>query len=132
MRFLGFILDICEANAFSCDKVYTEGGNRIVHNAFKDCTAYSMLKYCERLLSSNNVVTPNIPVALRSSDVNSYVAMRQGNTNKRRLVCQMCKRQGVNGIKIGKKCSRDLTTPMCKNCHIMHLRQVFSSIITLK
>jgi hypothetical protein len=68
-----FILGICEANAFSCYKVYAEEGNRIEHSAFKDRTAYSMLKYCERLLGSNNVVVPNIPIALRSSDVHSYV-----------------------------------------------------------
>jgi hypothetical protein len=88
MRFLGFILGICEANAFSCYKVYAEEGNRIEHSAFKDRTAYSMLKYCERLLGSNNVVIPNIPIALRSSDVHSYVAMKQENTNKRRRLVQ--------------------------------------------
>jgi hypothetical protein len=128
MRFLGYILGICEANAFNFYKVYAEGGNRIVHGAFKDRTAYSMLKYCEKLLSSNNVAAPNIPMALRSSDIHLYVAMRQGNTNKRRrLVCQMCKKQGVNGIRIGKRCSCDPITPMCKKCHIIHLRESFQA-----
>jgi hypothetical protein len=53
MKFLGFILSMCEANAFSCCKFYAEGSDRIVHSAFKDRRAYSMLKYCGRLLSSN-------------------------------------------------------------------------------
>jgi hypothetical protein len=43
MTFLGYILGICEANAFSCYKVYAEEENRIEHSAFKDRTAYSML-----------------------------------------------------------------------------------------
>jgi hypothetical protein len=86
-----------------------------------------MLKYYERLLSSNNVATPNISMALRSSNVHLYVVIRQENTNKRRLVCQMCKRQGGNGIRIGKRYSWDPTAPMCKNCHVIHLRQVFQA-----
>jgi hypothetical protein len=128
MRFLGFILDICETNAFNCYKVFAKEGDRIVHNVFKDHMAYSMLKYCERLACSNIVTIPCTPVSLRSNTVHMYISMKQENTNKRRrLVCQMCRNRGVHGTRVEKRCSCDPTTPMCKTCHYVHLREVFQS-----
>ncbi|EPB91415.1 hypothetical protein HMPREF1544_01737 [Mucor circinelloides 1006PhL] len=48
MRFFGFFLGICEANAFSAYRVFNENGGT-THSAFKDSLAWFFLKHCEVL-----------------------------------------------------------------------------------
>lgn len=51
MSFLGFLLGICEANAFSCYEVFAEDGEKMGHSSFKDIFAFQLLKHCETLRS---------------------------------------------------------------------------------
>ncbi|KAG2194272.1 hypothetical protein INT47_009682 [Mucor saturninus] len=121
MRFLGFFLGICEANAFSSFRVFGNGGSTS-HSTFKDTLAWTLLKHCKELVHGTE---PNLDDqrVLRSDTSHLYVSMRGMNGKKRmRLGCKNCQILGARRTRVEKSCSCDPTTPMCKTCYNDHLR----------
>jgi hypothetical protein len=108
MRFLGFILGIAEANAFSCYKIFSDEGVNMIHGIFKDNLAFSFLKYCEGLIDQEQCNEANTPMTLRngSSKNHEYVSLKKASSNKRRrLVCHSCTENGKSGTRVEHRCS---------------------------
>lgn len=126
MRFLGFFLGICEANAYSSFRVFANDGKDMSHSTFKDTLAWTLLKHCERL---NKPVEPasNEQRTLRSNSTHLLLSMRGMNGRKRnRLSCKSCFNSGFSRVRVEKCCSCSVGVPICQTCYNQHLRDIFS------
>ena len=128
MRFFGFFLGICEANAFGSFRVFAKDGE-ISHSSFKDTLAWTLLSHCEELARGPDATESisNDQRVLRSCVTHLYVIMK-GKDGKKRIIlgCTSCYRSGLCGTRVEKSCSCDLHTPMCKSCYIAHLQNVWT------
>jgi hypothetical protein len=125
MGFLGFILGICEANAFSCYKVFADGGDKIIHSTFKDTMVFQFLRHCEELANTSAETDPYDPMILRSDNIHESVPLRKENYTKRiRLACKNCNLNGISRTRVEKRCSCNPDTPMCKKYYKSHLLEV--------
>ncbi|KAI8641549.1 hypothetical protein BD408DRAFT_418006 [Parasitella parasitica] len=83
MRFFGFFLGICEANAYSSFRVFSYEGRTIDHSQFKDNMAYAFLKYCEALnFGFSSGSDYNDRRVLRSDGNHQHLSMNHGNGRK--------------------------------------------------
>jgi hypothetical protein len=125
MRFLGFILGICEANAFSCYKTFADGGDKMGHSKFKDTMAFQLLKHCESLVNTTSVSNSNEQMSLRRGDFHTWVPLpNQNGVKRKRLACRTCSWNGKTGTRVGHCCSCNTNLPLCKNCYNSHLLEV--------
>jgi hypothetical protein len=102
MRFLGFILGIAEANAFSFYKIFSDEGGDMIHGIFRQ-PGFSFLKYCEGLIDQEKCNEANTPMQLRNSSSKNYeyTSLKKANSNKRRrLVCHSCTDNGKSGTRV--------------------------------
>lgn len=128
MRFFGFILGMCEANAFSAYRTFHTNGN-IDHSTFRDSlAAWSFLNYCEALdPSRTSQLAPGLSRTLRGDSLHSLITMKHPDAIKRiRRVCHGCSARGVRGKRVKKSCNCRPDTPPCKQCHQGHLREVWA------
>ncbi|PHZ11391.1 uncharacterized protein RHIMIDRAFT_238825 [Rhizopus microsporus ATCC 52813] len=124
MRFFGFFLSLCEANAYSSFRVFSEEGASRGHSSFKDNLAFNLLEHCKKLKSRYNEVAQGSNRMLRSDSNHSYVSMSNAGNKRKRSVCRKCKESGTNGKRVEKFCSCDPTIPLCFDCHNQHLKVV--------
>lgn len=128
MRFFGFFLGICEANAFAAFRNFSRLDRTMGHASFKDSLAFQMLKYCESLTSLSQVGNEVNNRTLRRDTKHSYVSMSAGNGTKRiRLACSKCKKAGVPGTRVEKSCSCNPDHPLCQTCYNSHLKEVWNT-----
>lgn len=125
MRFFGFFLGICEANAYSSFRVFANDG-KIAHSSFKDTLAWTLLKHCEGLARQTESISPEQRI-FRSNLNHELVSMTGMNGKKRiRLACRSCSSSGRSGTRIEKSCSCSPLIPMCQTCHNKHLHDVWA------
>ncbi|KAG2231650.1 hypothetical protein INT48_008244, partial [Thamnidium elegans] len=123
MRFLGFILGICKANAFSCYKVFAEDGEKMGHSAFKDIFAFRLLKHCEAL--TGNAEYEISCRTFRSDSMYNFVRVKNEKGLKRRkLTCRACIDKGISGTRVEKCSSCNPDIPLCQKCYHSHLLEV--------
>lgn len=128
MRFFGFFLGMCEANAFSAYRIFSDEG-RIRHSFFKDNLAWCLLQHCKRLMDEENrVPSINQGRTSRATAGHHHVSMSGGIGHKRkRLACKGCINLGVRGTRVEKSCSCSPEIPRCQSCYNKHLFDVWSS-----
>lgn len=125
MRFFGFFLGLCEANAFSSYRTFANEG-KISHSSFKDTLAYTLLQHCRALATNSAEEQPMAQRVLRSTNSHSYVSMSAQNSRKRlRLSCKVCMKAGRSGTRVEKSCSCNPDIPLCQTCYNHHLKQVW-------
>ena len=123
MRFFGFFLGICEANAYSSFRVFANDG-KMAHSSFKDTLAWTFLKYCEELALQTEAISYDQRI-LRSDPNHAHVPMAGMNGKKRaRLACRSCSSSGLSGTRIEKSCSCSPLVPMCQTCYNKHLQDI--------
>jgi hypothetical protein len=107
MRFLGFILGIAEANAFSFYKIFSDEGGDMIHGIFRQ-PGFSFLKYCEGLIDQEQCNEANTPMPLRNSSSKNHEhdSLKKANSNKRRrLAFHSCTENGKSGTRVEHRCS---------------------------
>lgn len=131
MRFFGFFLGLCEADAFSSFRTFNIDGSSMSHSAFKDNLAFEMLEHCQRLKSGHTSGVLSNGRVLRSDLSHSYIPLSSDRGKRIRLVCRKCKEMGVTGTRVEKSCSCDPATPLCDACNKTHLKAVWKRHINL-
>lgn len=127
MRFFWFILSICEANAFSAYRSFHPNG-KIDHSVFRDSLAWSLLNYCEALdTTTTSILAFGPSITLRGDRLHAHTTIKHPNADKRtRRVCFGCSARSVRGNRVEKSCNCRPDTPLCKQCHQDHLRELWS------
>ena len=82
MRFLGFFLGICEANAYSSFRVFANDG-KITHSSFTNTLAWAFLKHCKELTLQTETISDDQRI-LRSSLNYAHVSMTGINGKKKK------------------------------------------------
>jgi hypothetical protein len=113
MSFLGFILGICEANAFSAYKMFAEGRSKMMHSQFKAIMVFQMLKYCGQLMcDSGQEESLNKPMLLRSGNSHQLIHLPfKADIKRRKLACKRRNEQGISHARVEKRCSYNATYP---------------------
>lgn len=126
MRFFGFFLGLCEANAFSAYRKYAAEGDSTLHASFKDKLAFGMLQHCENLLKTSNIEASIGRSSLRSSSIHDHIPLpRTSKGKRRRMVCNRCKETTSKAVRVGKCCSCNPEHPLCDDCYMEHLKNVW-------
>lgn len=123
MRFFGFFLGLCEANAFSSFRKFHKDGISMGHSSFKDQLAFEMLRYCQNLNSGRPSEVAISDRLLRSDYDHVYVSMSAHRNKRIRLACSRCKENNVVGTRVEKSCSCNPAAPLCDQCYNTHLRE---------
>jgi hypothetical protein len=63
--------------------VFADGGDKIIHSAFKDTMAFQFLGHCEELASTSAETNPYDPMIFRSDNIHELVSLRKENHTKR-------------------------------------------------
>lgn len=125
MHLFRFILGLCEANSFSSFRIFSKDGD-MAHITFKTILAYTLLKYCKKLINNTTAVSPIRHMTLRSKSTHTYATIIKPDSNKHvRLICRSCSELGASGARVGKSCSCDPTIPLCLSCYKNYLKQVW-------
>lgn len=121
MRFFGFFLGLCEANAFNSFRTFSKDGE-MDRKTFKDTLAYTLLKHCKELIGTTTAKDSFISrMSFSKVSTHTYVTMCKLDSNKRiRLACKSCTKSGVIGTGVGKTCECNPTIPLCKPCYKGH------------
>lgn len=126
MRFFGFFLGLCEANAFSAYRYFAKDG-KISHSEFKDSLAFFLLNYCNKVRNDAVEVLEISQRVLRRDTTHELVNMQKPNSTKRiRLACIDCRDSQVSGTRVQTCCSCNPDRALCRACHIEHLKAFWS------
>ncbi|CAO3621055.1 unnamed protein product [Mucor hiemalis] len=126
MRFFGFFLGICEANAYSAYRVFARDGKTTSHSEFKDTLTWELLQHCVELKTPAEQTGVDEQRVLRSNAHHSLVTMVNRNGKRSRLSCRTCYDSGKSGVRVEKSCSCDPGVPMCNDCFLQHYSEFFT------
>lgn len=125
MRFFGFFLGLCEANAYAAFRKFSADGQNMDHAKFKDNFAFYMLRQYKNLETPGTSDSFDGTRTLRSTSSHLYVSMSTGKGSKRiRLACNKCSKLGVPHTRVEKSCSCNPAIPLCEKCYIDHLQSI--------
>ncbi|ORX92457.1 hypothetical protein K493DRAFT_376874 [Basidiobolus meristosporus CBS 931.73] len=97
MRFYGFILGICKANAYSSYRTFSYQKRGVSHFSFKDILAYNFLQYCKNLAGSDIKGPLGSQRQLRSDENHTYLSALRLSFHAVATLATQCVKTAIPG-----------------------------------